>query len=107
MTCSANVVLPTWRGPASTWMNRRGSRTRAKAVANISRWNSVLAISVSLLNILSNFTQCADHRDGASNPRVPGDYEHALKGVDELIRLTRENPDGGDSPYGAPLARPT
>jgi hypothetical protein len=28
MTCRAKVVFPTCRGPATTWMKRRGSRTR-------------------------------------------------------------------------------
>lgn len=53
VTCSTRVDFPTWRGPATTWRNRRGSASRR---ASSAAWGRRNGIGI-LLTMLSNFTQ--------------------------------------------------
>ena len=50
-TWRTSVVFPTCRGPATTWMNRRGSRNRSRSVAKAGRRNA--GTGAGLLNMLS------------------------------------------------------
>ena len=57
-TWRTSVVFPTRRGPATTWMNRRGSRSRPSSVAKTGRRYG--GRTDELLNTVSKTTQRAE-----------------------------------------------
>jgi hypothetical protein len=71
VTCCTRVDLPTWRGPATTWMKRRGSASRAASTVAAGAGKGF----PDLLVMMSIFTQWHRSRVIESNRRT-GSHEH-------------------------------